>query len=158
MRRARVPASLPASAAHVTEMQILNNRLSPNPMEPRATLGIYDEAAGLFHFVYTIERGVRYPDEPLELIGFRRRVMETRAPMLINEDVVAAKAFEINAALSRQFARVVLPQKLSLAAPAKRDDFVRHGLRHAQPGIASLGAPSLNDRPHASSAGIRAGY
>lgn len=31
-----------AGAAHVTEMKIFNNRLSPNPMEPRATLGIYD--------------------------------------------------------------------------------------------------------------------
>ncbi|UVC08267.1 xanthine dehydrogenase family protein molybdopterin-binding subunit [Rhizobium sp. TH2] len=33
-----------ASAAHVTEIKIHNNRLSPNPMEPRAALGIYDEA------------------------------------------------------------------------------------------------------------------
>ncbi len=33
-----------ASAAHVTEIEIINNRLSPNPMEPRATLGIYDAA------------------------------------------------------------------------------------------------------------------
>lgn len=33
-----------ARAAHVTEIEILNNRLSPNPMEPRATLGIYDTA------------------------------------------------------------------------------------------------------------------
>ena len=31
-----------AAAAHVTEITIHNNRLSPNPMEPRATLGIYD--------------------------------------------------------------------------------------------------------------------
>ncbi|MBP2237560.1 carbon-monoxide dehydrogenase large subunit [Sinorhizobium kostiense] len=31
-----------AGAAHVTEMKIFNNRLSPNPMEPRSTLGIYD--------------------------------------------------------------------------------------------------------------------
>jgi carbon-monoxide dehydrogenase large subunit len=33
-----------AAAAHVTEIEIHNNRLSPNPMEPRATLGIYDTA------------------------------------------------------------------------------------------------------------------
>lgn len=31
-----------AAAAHVTEITIHNNRLSPNAMEPRATLGIYD--------------------------------------------------------------------------------------------------------------------
>ncbi|MCO6408521.1 xanthine dehydrogenase family protein molybdopterin-binding subunit [Hoeflea alexandrii] len=32
-----------ASAAHVTEMKVINNRLVPNPMEPRAALGVYDE-------------------------------------------------------------------------------------------------------------------
>ncbi|ACP26807.1 carbon-monoxide dehydrogenase large subunit [Sinorhizobium fredii NGR234] len=37
-----------AAAAHVTELKIFNNRLSPNPMEPRATLGIYD--AGDDHY------------------------------------------------------------------------------------------------------------
>ncbi|WEX89008.1 xanthine dehydrogenase family protein molybdopterin-binding subunit [Sinorhizobium garamanticum] len=31
-----------AAAAHVTEVKIVNNRLSPNAMEPRAALGIYD--------------------------------------------------------------------------------------------------------------------
>ncbi|WP_082376743.1 xanthine dehydrogenase family protein molybdopterin-binding subunit [Ahrensia marina] len=33
-----------ASAAHITEMDIVNNRLVPNAMEPRAALGIYDDA------------------------------------------------------------------------------------------------------------------
>ncbi|WP_394691673.1 xanthine dehydrogenase family protein molybdopterin-binding subunit [Hoeflea sp.] len=33
-----------ASAAHVTEMKIVNNRLVPNPMEPRAALGVYDDS------------------------------------------------------------------------------------------------------------------
>ncbi|MCY6382908.1 xanthine dehydrogenase family protein molybdopterin-binding subunit [Hoeflea prorocentri] len=32
------------SAAHVTEMNIVNNRLIPNAMEPRAALGLYDAA------------------------------------------------------------------------------------------------------------------
>lgn len=32
------------SAAHVTKLDITNNRLSPNPMEPRSALGIYDDA------------------------------------------------------------------------------------------------------------------
>jgi PAS domain S-box-containing protein len=48
-------------------------------------IGIYDEAAGLIHFPYTIERGVRFPDEPIELIGFRRHTMETREPLMIAE-------------------------------------------------------------------------
>ena len=33
-----------AEAAHVTEMRIINNRLVPNAMEPRAALGHYDSA------------------------------------------------------------------------------------------------------------------
>ena len=33
-----------SEAAYVTEIEIHNNRLSPNPMEPRAALGIYDAA------------------------------------------------------------------------------------------------------------------
>ncbi|PWE55066.1 carbon monoxide dehydrogenase [Metarhizobium album] len=37
-----------AEAAHVTTIEIHNNRLAPNPMEPRATLGIYDGAEDHF--------------------------------------------------------------------------------------------------------------
>ena len=33
-----------AGAAHVTEMEITNNRLSPNPMEPRSAVATYDAA------------------------------------------------------------------------------------------------------------------
>ncbi|PLX38132.1 MAG: carbon monoxide dehydrogenase [Hyphomicrobiales bacterium] len=33
-----------SSAAHVTKMEIVNNRLVPNAMEPRAALGVYDAA------------------------------------------------------------------------------------------------------------------
>jgi PAS domain S-box-containing protein len=52
-------------------------------------IAIHDEDAGVLRFPYTIERGVRYPDEPLPVIGFRRHVMETREPLLINEDMAA---------------------------------------------------------------------
>ena len=55
-------------------------------------IGILDREAGLVHFPYTIERGVRFPDEPMPLIGFRRHVMETREPMLVNEDVLGRAA------------------------------------------------------------------
>ncbi|TML77565.1 MAG: GAF domain-containing protein, partial [Actinobacteria bacterium] len=46
---------------------------------------VYDEPSGLLHFPYTIERGVRFPEETIELIGFRKHVMETRGPLLIEE-------------------------------------------------------------------------
>jgi PAS domain S-box-containing protein len=48
-------------------------------------IGIYDELSRLIHFPYTIEKGVRFPDEPIELIGFRKHVMETGEPLLIEE-------------------------------------------------------------------------
>ena len=52
-------------------------------------IGILDPASGLIRFPYTIERGVRFPDEPLEVIGFRRIALETREPYVINEDIEA---------------------------------------------------------------------
>ena len=46
-----------------------------NPRE--AGIGIHDPEANLVHFPYSIERGVRYPDEPIPLRSFRRLVVET---------------------------------------------------------------------------------
>jgi PAS domain S-box-containing protein len=48
-------------------------------------IAVYDEASGLLHFPYTIERGERLEEEPIELIGFRKHVMETRASLLLDE-------------------------------------------------------------------------
>ena len=43
-------------------------------------IGILDPASGLIHFPYTIERGVRFPDEPIEVIGLREdRARDARA-------------------------------------------------------------------------------
>ena len=42
-------------------------------------IGVFDHETGLVHFPYTIERGVRFPDEPMELIGIRQQVIETGA-------------------------------------------------------------------------------
>jgi signal transduction histidine kinase/DNA-binding response OmpR family regulator len=55
-------------------------------------IGVLDKADGLIHFPYTIERGVRFPDEPISPYGFRKRVMDTREPMLVNEDTAGAAA------------------------------------------------------------------
>jgi GAF domain-containing protein/CheY-like chemotaxis protein len=48
-------------------------------------IALLDPVDRLIHFPYSIERGVRYPDEPIELRGFRRHVMETRKPLLITD-------------------------------------------------------------------------
>ena len=50
-------------------------------------IGVYDEAADVLRFPYTIERGVRLSDDPMPVVGFRRHVMETREPLLVNADL-----------------------------------------------------------------------
>ncbi|MGZ8636391.1 MAG: GAF domain-containing protein [Actinomycetota bacterium] len=51
-------------------------------------VGIVDRDAGLIRFPYSIERGVRFPDEPIEVIGFRRQALESREPVVVNDRVV----------------------------------------------------------------------
>ncbi len=48
-------------------------------------IAIYNEASGLLEFTYTIERGERLAAETIPLIGFRKHVMETREPLIIDE-------------------------------------------------------------------------
>ncbi len=71
-------------------------------------IGIYDEATGLIRFPYTIERGERLPDEPIELFGFRQRVMETRETLRIDENVEEAAASYDNPVLSGEMPKSVL--------------------------------------------------
>ncbi len=47
----------------------------------------WDATEGRIHFEYTVERGEHLPAEPMPLIGFRRWVIENRAPLLINRDL-----------------------------------------------------------------------
>ncbi|HYK95126.1 MAG TPA: GAF domain-containing protein [Candidatus Dormibacteraeota bacterium] len=49
-------------------------------------IGVLDRDAGVIHFPYTIERGVRFPDEPMDVIGLRRMVFESKEPLLVNRD------------------------------------------------------------------------
>jgi GAF domain-containing protein/CheY-like chemotaxis protein len=48
-------------------------------------IGIVDREAEVIRFPYTIERGVRFPDEPIPIMGFRKLVLESRQPLVINE-------------------------------------------------------------------------
>ena len=55
-------------------------------------IGIYDVTDGLIHFPYTIERGIRFPDEPFAPMGLRKVVFDTREPLLVNRDAAKAAA------------------------------------------------------------------
>ena len=46
-----------------------------------------DEDAGTIWFPYSIERGERLIDQPIEIMGFRKIALETREPVVINEDM-----------------------------------------------------------------------
>jgi GAF domain-containing protein/DNA-binding response OmpR family regulator len=50
-------------------------------------IGILDASSDQIHFPYTIERGVRFPDEPIQIIGLRRVAIESREPVVVNEDI-----------------------------------------------------------------------
>jgi signal transduction histidine kinase/CheY-like chemotaxis protein/putative methionine-R-sulfoxide reductase with GAF domain len=54
-------------------------------------IGLFDEQEQILRFPYTIERGVRFPDEPMPLVGYRRHVMETGEPLLLAGDMETAR-------------------------------------------------------------------
>ena len=49
-------------------------------------IGIVDREADQIRFPYTIERGVRFPDEPMAIEGPRAHVLQTRELLVFNED------------------------------------------------------------------------
>ncbi|TME80060.1 MAG: GAF domain-containing protein, partial [Chloroflexi bacterium] len=52
----------------------------------------YDKTTGIVTFQYTVERGERLPADPIPLIGFRRQLVDTKSPVLINRDLPARAA------------------------------------------------------------------
>src|SRR2546428_810673 len=50
-------------------------------------IGIVDRETGLLRYPYTLERGERLLDEPSPITGFGKVVMETRQPLLVNENI-----------------------------------------------------------------------
>ncbi|MFO1154020.1 MAG: xanthine dehydrogenase family protein molybdopterin-binding subunit [Rhodospirillales bacterium] len=53
--RARVDTAL-AAAPHLVQLELVNNRLIPSPMEPRAALGLFDVTSGRYT-LYTSSQG-----------------------------------------------------------------------------------------------------
>ena len=53
---------------------------------------VFNLEAGVMRSSFTLERGVRFPAVDRPIMGVRRRVLETREPIVINEDWVARAA------------------------------------------------------------------
>ena len=83
-------------------------------------IGILDRDAGRIRFPYTIERGIRFPDEPIEVMGIRRHVLESREPLVLNE-----RAMERAIELGQPGAIQGEPAKSSLWAPLVVGDEAR---------------------------------
>src|SRR4029450_12464861 len=50
-------------------------------------IGVVDHDAGASWFAFSIERGVRLIDHPIEIMGFRKIALDTREPVVVNEDM-----------------------------------------------------------------------
>ncbi|MDM4767756.1 GAF domain-containing protein [Pelomonas sp. SE-A7] len=50
-------------------------------------ISLLDASDGLLHFPYAIERGQRFPDEPMAVSGLRGHVIAERQPLLISESM-----------------------------------------------------------------------
>jgi PAS domain S-box-containing protein len=55
------------------------------------TVSTLDEATGLVHYPYIVERGERLQQEPIPPAGFSKHVLETREPLLLVENLEAER-------------------------------------------------------------------
>ena len=78
-----VQQGLAARARHAGDVRARRRQDPARSSTPRSsTSAIFDLEAGLVHFPYTIERGVRFPDEPIADRRLpREHVIETRQPL-----------------------------------------------------------------------------
>ena len=73
-------------------------------------IGLYNASEGLMHFPYSIERGVRFPDEPMPLGGFAKIVFKTRTSIMVNDIAAwyAERGLEMPAPVQGEPAKSVL--------------------------------------------------
>jgi PAS domain S-box-containing protein len=71
-------------------------------------IAMYDDVSGLINFPYAIERGKRSPDEPIELMGFRKHAIETRETLRIDENLADVAERYSNPVLSGEMPKSVL--------------------------------------------------
>ena len=83
-------------------------------------IGLYDFEANLVRYPYTIEKGVRFPDQPNPIRGFGKLVLDTRAPVLVNDvpayeaehDEFQSTVSQGEATLSVLFAPMIVGEKV----------------------------------------------
>ncbi len=56
-------------------------------------IGLYDPESDMVTFAYTIERGQRFPVEAMPLVGFRKHVVDTGQPLVVDDLPGMAEAY-----------------------------------------------------------------
>jgi signal transduction histidine kinase/DNA-binding response OmpR family regulator/uncharacterized protein YigA (DUF484 family) len=82
-------------------------------------IGIVDPRDSLIHFPYTVERGARFPDEPVPIRSFRQQVLDSGAPLRLLEQELR-EAYDLGEApvLQGEPARSMMLAPLSVAGRA----------------------------------------
>ena len=82
-------------------------------------IGLFDIEASMIRYPYTIERGVRFPDQPQPIRGYAQQVIGTRRPVLVNDiDAYEAERGWTNTVVQGE------PAKSALFAPLIAGDSV----------------------------------
>ena len=84
--QAAVAAELDPQAIY----EVVGNKIEEVYDAQTVSISTYDEATGLLGFPFVVERGQRFVVEPMPLVGFRKHVLETGEPLLVNHDVASA--------------------------------------------------------------------
>jgi GAF domain-containing protein/DNA-binding response OmpR family regulator len=83
-------------------------------------IGVHDPQTQLLNHPYVIERHIRYHIEPIPIFGFRKHVFETRQPLMINHDhLAAAKKYGNPVSLSGETPKSVLFVPMLVAGEIK---------------------------------------
>ncbi len=83
-------------------------------------IGVHDPQTQLLHHPYVLERHTRHHIEPIPVFGFRKHVIETRQPLMINHDhLAAAKKYGNPVSLSGEAPKSVLFVPMLVAGEIK---------------------------------------
>ena len=83
-------------------------------------ISLYDPQTQSLTFQYTVERGVRFPTMTRPVFGFRKHVIETQAPLLIERDAERrAQEFDQPVAIQGEPSKSLLFVPLMLAGEAR---------------------------------------
>ncbi len=80
-----VQAALAAELEPQAMYELVGNRAGDVFDTQVVDIAVFDHEDGTMRFPYSVERGVRFPEDVRPIMGFRKHVLETKQPLLIAE-------------------------------------------------------------------------